>query len=824
MTDVPIRVKISSSEAEVGKQKVVKSLVEIRAAAANTNAELGKIKNVTGSFDRLEARAKAAEQRLKELALAGQQNTARFRTLQQATDRYRASLDRAEAAVTRKNKATIAATSSYNLMSRALIALGGVYLVKETLQMADNLTNLQNRLKLVTKGTEELTAVTKELFVISNDTRSSYESTAELYARVALATKEMGISQRETLDFTKSLNQAVILSGASATEASAAIIQLSQGMASGTLRGDELRSVLEQLPAVADVIAKSMGVTRGELRELGTEGKITAKDIIDAFAKSADELNNNFGQTVPTISQSLVVLKNSFLELLSEFDKSTGTTSAIATGFMAISDALVDIINYMREARGEAALLEKQLNALSAAEDKNKYRKLLSKQEDLGNDLVSVNERIGRQRKLFGNRSEQEILADTSGRGKFVQDEIRRLQKERESIVAEMKTTINEIKPLQDQINQVLAGETPAAVVDLTTKGTNKTKTSSGSSSKGSKEKDPMEEVLNRRKSLLEEIRGPQTDYFNAQEDLLTLLSDGLITMREYNTELGNQELSFLQSKDVSGYADAYSTQLRIMQLETKDATTQMGKSFAEVFGPNGDLQKGIGSAIIGSVVYGESWKKNIADVAASISEKLLTELINVGIQLLTNTEAQLAFNAAAGASGGGGGLFGSILGAAGSLFSGSGLFGSQGTISRALAGNANLIGPMPSFGGFASGGYTGNMGTNEVSGFVHGQEFVTNANATRKYRPILEAMNDGKSISMPGSKDSGGMKVIVINNAPGVEFETRQLSEKEVEVIASRVVKKEAPQVFANDLNNPNGKSSKAISNNLNAQRRRGS
>src|SRR5690606_2602352 len=98
----------------------------------------------------------------------------------------------------------------------------------------------------VTTGTENLTTVTSRLFDVANRTRSSFEGTANLYARVALATKELGIGQQELLTFTERVNQAIILSGASAQEAQAGLIQLSQGLASGALRGDELRSVLEQ--------------------------------------------------------------------------------------------------------------------------------------------------------------------------------------------------------------------------------------------------------------------------------------------------------------------------------------------------------------------------------------------------------------------------------------------------------------------------------------------------------------------------------------------------------------------------------------------------
>lgn len=229
------------------------------------------------------------------------------------------------------------AEGAVSLLNRALGLIGGGLIVNELVRLADTYTNLQNRLRLVTTDTQNLARVTDELFAISNRTRSSYESTAELYARVGLAAKDLGRGQEELLQFTESLNQAVILSGASAQEASAGIIQLSQGLASGTLRGDELRSVLEQLPAVADVIAKGLGVTRGELRKMGEDGKITADIVLDAFAAAREELDGKFAQTVPTIGQSFTVLKNRVIELWGEFV----TTSGIAQGLSQVILGLV---------------------------------------------------------------------------------------------------------------------------------------------------------------------------------------------------------------------------------------------------------------------------------------------------------------------------------------------------------------------------------------------------------------------------------------------------------------------------------------------------
>jgi tape measure domain-containing protein len=226
------------------------------------------------------------------------------------------------------------------LLQNSLFVLGGAGAVAGLTKMLDTLTNFENRLRLVTNSTAELNAVQNELFNIANRTRSSFETTSELYTRMALAARELGLSQRDVLQFTESLNQATILSGASTREANAALIQLSQGLASGRLNGDELRSVLEQLPYVADIIANSLGVTRGQLRKLGSDGKITSAQIVKAFADAREELAVRFGTTVPTIGQAFEVLRNQALRVVDQFDDMTGASASVANAIITIADSL----------------------------------------------------------------------------------------------------------------------------------------------------------------------------------------------------------------------------------------------------------------------------------------------------------------------------------------------------------------------------------------------------------------------------------------------------------------------------------------------------
>lgn len=232
------------------------------------------------------------------------------------------------------------ATRGLRFLQNALWTLGAAGTIKGITHFLDILANFENRLRLVTNSTAEFNAVQKELFDLASRTRGEFESTAQIYTRVALAVKGYGYSQRDVLNFTESLNKAVILSGANVREANAAIIQLAQGMASGRLNGDELRSVLEQLPFAADVIAKHLGISRGEMRKWGRDGKITAQVVMDAFAAAAADIDAKFAQTVPTIGQSLQKLRTEFMRVLDRFDDVTGSSAGVARAIIGIANSL----------------------------------------------------------------------------------------------------------------------------------------------------------------------------------------------------------------------------------------------------------------------------------------------------------------------------------------------------------------------------------------------------------------------------------------------------------------------------------------------------
>jgi tape measure domain-containing protein len=231
-------------------------------------------------------------------------------------------------------------SGAVDFLKKSLASLGVALSASTLLKTLDQYTQLQNRLRAVGHEGSNLAEVYGRLQTVSNDTRSSLSGSIELYSRLAVSSKELGVNTDELVQFTSSLNQAIILSGASAQEAQAGLIQLSQGMASGALRGDELRSVMEQLPAVADIIARQMGVTRGELRKMGEEGAITAKIILDAFAAAREELGERFAKTIPTMGQSFQILTNNLTTFVGKVDEAGGLSRALSGSLMAMANVL----------------------------------------------------------------------------------------------------------------------------------------------------------------------------------------------------------------------------------------------------------------------------------------------------------------------------------------------------------------------------------------------------------------------------------------------------------------------------------------------------
>lgn len=202
----------------------------------------------------------------------------------------------------------------------AFAALGAGRVVSEVIRLTDAFKSMQGSLALVSSSNSVATDSFQKLLTMANNTGSSLESTVSLYTRLANATRGAGYTTQQLLGVTDAINKAFVISGATMQEASNAAIQLSQGLASGTLRGEELNSVMEQGPRITRALAEYLGVTNGQIRQMAADGKITAEVVTNALLKSLSSLNGELERMPRRFEQASTALKNNFLAAVGQID------------------------------------------------------------------------------------------------------------------------------------------------------------------------------------------------------------------------------------------------------------------------------------------------------------------------------------------------------------------------------------------------------------------------------------------------------------------------------------------------------------------------
>lgn len=224
----------------------------------------------------------------------------------------------------------------------ALLAIGGAIGVREVIGYSDAWTNAKNQLRQVTRTSAELASVQGKLVDIALETRSSFDASANLYARLARSTTELNLTQEDLLGLTTSINQSFATNGATAEEAAAAITQLSQGLAAGALRGDEFNSVSEQAPGIMRAIAESLSMTIGELREFAAQGGITAEIVVNALQRASDSISQDFAKTTATFGQNLEIARTKLVEWV-------GTSEGVSTAVDTLGGSIVTVSGHLDE-------------------------------------------------------------------------------------------------------------------------------------------------------------------------------------------------------------------------------------------------------------------------------------------------------------------------------------------------------------------------------------------------------------------------------------------------------------------------------------------
>lgn len=259
----------------------------------------------------------------------------------------------------------------------AFSAIGAVKWLANT---SDAMTSINARLELMTGNAEAAAAAQNEIYAAAQRSRGAYTEMANLVSQLGMMAPEAfsdasgNLNTGELVAFAEQLQKQMTISGASSQSAAAAMVQLTQGLSSGTLRGEELNSVLEQTPMIAKTIAEYMGVSTGEMRELASEGAVTADIVKNAILGAAEETNAAFASMPMTWAQVWTSMQNVALQALqpvlnavSWLASNLDIVAPIVLGVAAAIGTLTVAINGAKIATAAMTAAQNMLNLVMTA-------------------------------------------------------------------------------------------------------------------------------------------------------------------------------------------------------------------------------------------------------------------------------------------------------------------------------------------------------------------------------------------------------------------------------------------------------------------------
>ncbi|NBI43465.1 tape measure protein [[Haemophilus] felis] len=199
-----------------------------------------------------------------------------------------------------------------NLLSLKNVVMGYVAMAAggSVMQIADEWASVSGRVKLATASAEEHKHALDEIYNIAQRTGQTFAASGDLFQKVQRNAKDLGLGTDETLKMTEIIGQTLTIGGGDTSSQQAALMQLGQALGAGKLSGDELNSIIEQSPRLAEAIANSFGVGVGQLKEMGKAGKLTAKELSQGLLKQADKIQKEFDEMPKTFSFGMTVMKN----------------------------------------------------------------------------------------------------------------------------------------------------------------------------------------------------------------------------------------------------------------------------------------------------------------------------------------------------------------------------------------------------------------------------------------------------------------------------------------------------------------------------------
>ena len=261
-----------------------------------------------------------------------------LRKANQAVDRYIDKTRRGAAATDRMS-------SSFGGLRGELTKLVGAYAGLQGVigfgKLSDEYVRLQNRIKVVTNDQDEFNTAQEAMFRLARETRQPVRNVTEMFQRYSIATKSLGLEQADVIKLSKSLIQGTLLSGTSAESARGSIIQLAQGIGTNfEAAGQEIRSIQENAPLLAQVIAEAAGGTSDQLMKMAKDGKITSRLVVDSIIEAGKRFERQFAQQQKLLAQGWTRIRTVLLKAIGRFNEWSVAMGSLASGMIGIADAV----------------------------------------------------------------------------------------------------------------------------------------------------------------------------------------------------------------------------------------------------------------------------------------------------------------------------------------------------------------------------------------------------------------------------------------------------------------------------------------------------
>ena len=314
--------------------KAEKALGQLKSDLAEAKKNLEAFSKTSASPVDIEVAKRQVDKLEKEV----QQADEAFSNFHGEVGRANTKLQETDSVAKSTQKGLNTAKFAVNALAGAMATLGVGLGIRELAETADTYTNLSARINIATKEGGDFTSAMAGVHQVALMTNSSLDATASLFTRLNTVGKEMGMTQQQVLDLTKTVTQAIQVGGGSAQASEAAIQQFIQAMQGGVLRGEEFNSIMENGYGVAEALARGLGVTTGELRKMAENGELSSERVVKALQSQAGQVQATYDQFPTTIGNALQRISTSWNIVIGNMDQANGASATVAQWLVTLAD------------------------------------------------------------------------------------------------------------------------------------------------------------------------------------------------------------------------------------------------------------------------------------------------------------------------------------------------------------------------------------------------------------------------------------------------------------------------------------------------------